>query len=49
LLLAFYQQIVFAQKGNPEFNILDKELTAKLNILAKKIEPKVYEYEFLMK
>jgi uncharacterized protein (DUF3820 family) len=32
---------------NPEFNILDKELTAKLNILAQKIEPKVYEYGFL--
>jgi hypothetical protein len=33
---------------DPEFNILDKELTAKLKLLAQKIEPKVYEYGFLM-
>ena len=32
---------------NPEFNDLDKELTAKLKLLAQKIEPKVYEYGFL--
>jgi hypothetical protein len=42
------------EKGNinqtsqdKKFNILDKELTSKLNILAQKIEPKVYEYGFL--
>ena len=42
------------EKGNmnqkstdPEFNRLDKELTEKLKLLAQKIEPKVYEYEFL--
>jgi len=34
---------------NPEFNNLEKELTAKLKILAKKIEIKVYEYKFLNK
>ena len=34
---------------NKEFNSLDKELTAKLKILAQKIEPKVYEYGFLKK
>jgi len=33
---------------NPEFNRLDKELTEKLKLLAQKIEPKVYEYGFLM-
>ena len=31
-----------------EFNRLDKELTEKLKLLAQKIEPKVYEYGFLM-
>jgi len=32
---------------DPEFNTLEKNLSQALNILAKKIEPKVYEYEFL--
>jgi len=34
---------------DPEFNMLEKKLSQALNILAKKIEPKVYEYEFLLK
>jgi len=31
-----------------EFNRLEQVLSDKLKILAAKIEPKVYEYEFLM-
>jgi hypothetical protein len=39
---------VVNQKSNDEkFSELDKELTAKLKILAEKIEPKIYEYGFL--
>jgi hypothetical protein len=39
--------IVNQKSQNKEFSSLDRELTAKLKTLAKKIEPKVYEYEFL--
>lgn len=32
-----------------EYNKLIKDLRAKMNVLAKKIEPKIYEYGFLRK
>jgi hypothetical protein len=37
------------KSDNPEFNVLEQNLTKALNILAQKIEPKIYEYEFLIK
>jgi hypothetical protein len=37
------------KSADEKFNELEKNLSQALNILAQKIEPKVYEYEFLMK
>jgi hypothetical protein len=37
------------KSSDEQFNILEKNLSKALNILAKKIEPKVYQYGFLKK
>ncbi|MDR2148713.1 MAG: hypothetical protein LBE91_19905 [Tannerella sp.] len=39
---------VNSKAENQDFDLLEKELTAKLKILSRKIEPKVYEYGFLL-
>ena len=38
-----------AKSEDEKYNELIGNLREKLNILAQKIEPKVYEYEFLLK
>jgi len=40
---------IYHKSKDKEFNSLEKELTAKLKVLAQKIASKVYEYEFLKK